>query len=54
MPRLDGTGPFGKGPRSGYGFGNCFGNNNNDLQQIKLRPRCFRRFRLRDCQSRNY
>jgi len=23
MPRLDGTGPMGKGPRTGRGMGNC-------------------------------
>lgn len=23
MPRLDGTGPEGKGPRTGRGMGNC-------------------------------
>ena len=25
MPRLDGTGPQGKGPRTGRGMGNCSG-----------------------------
>lgn len=25
MPRKDGTGPFGKGARTGRGFGNCAG-----------------------------
>jgi len=29
MPKLDGTGPKGKGPMTGRGLGNCRPNSNN-------------------------
>lgn len=29
MPRMDGSGPEGKGPKTGRGLGNCSGTNTN-------------------------
>jgi hypothetical protein len=33
MPRLDGTGPQGQGPRTGRGLGNCQGNGKNQTKE---------------------
>lgn len=33
MPRLDGTGPLGEGPRTGFGRGNCPSDNVNSNQR---------------------
>jgi len=35
MPGFDGTGPFGKGTRSGRGFGNCTPNEDVFASQLK-------------------
>ena len=48
MPRLDGTGPEGKGPKTGRGLGNCqtnFGNsaNTNNRRGLGLGRGCRRR-----------
>ena len=34
MPRLDGTGPQGQGPRTGRGLGNCQRNNKGSLRNF--------------------
>lgn len=38
MPRGDGTGPEGKGPKTGRGLGNC-PDDNDDNKENNLRPR---------------
>lgn len=39
MPRLDGTGPEGKGPKTGRGIGNCNPNQEDTIEEIpKRRP----------------
>ena len=42
MPKFDGTGPEGKGPQTGRGFGNCADENNSqntnsDLKTILIK-----------------
>jgi len=42
MPNRDGTGPDGKGPKTGQGLGSCKGN---------IITRCFRRLGFRRCKN---
>lgn len=36
MPRLDGTGPKGQGPKTGRGLGNCDPKENTDITKQNL------------------
>ena len=38
MPRLDGTGPEGKGPKTGRGLGNCEENERNSKEDFRRGP----------------
>ncbi len=50
MPRLDGTGPSGKGPKTGRGLGKCAPNNNSKKPNNNLlkRPLRLRGLGLKD------
>lgn len=50
MPRLDGTGPRGEGPKTGRNKGNCVNDSNNFLCD---RRRCFRNINNRNQIKRN-